>query len=292
VCGRHGEGKPTADLRAPRLELNSLRHDLPSGARGGLPTGLGPLILASGGMKSITLLQIIAMGLPAVGYALAWWMQPQRRARRVLERAPGKRLWDVRDGDRVRLTGFVRRLRETVVSPVTGRRCVGFRYVIEERSSSVGDWHVVAQESTCVAFELVEEGVEAVVEGPFLFGLDFDDRGDVWSNLPPGLFGVLERARVPLSGPFGGEKEFRFREAVLRPDDRDDRGRSRRPPRGAARPAPRAQDPRHGRGPGGARRRRRGLGAARRARLITAAAAGRGRSSARWTRAARRRLPR
>jgi len=171
-------------------------------------------------MKSITLLQIIAMGLPAVGYALAWWMQPQRRARRVLEQAPGKRLWDVRDGDRVRLTGVVRRLRETVVSPVTGRRCVGFRYVIEERSSSVGDWHVVAQESTCVAFELVEEGFEATVEGPFLFGLDFDDRGDVWANLPPGLFGVLERARVPLSGPFGGEKEFRFREAVLRPDDR------------------------------------------------------------------------
>ena len=62
--------------------------------------------------------------------------------------------------------------------------------------------------------------VEATVEGPFLFGLDFDDRGDVWANLPLGLFGVLERARVSLSGPFGGEKEFRFREAVLRQEDR------------------------------------------------------------------------
>jgi hypothetical protein len=170
-------------------------------------------------MKSITLLQIIAMGLPAVGYALAWWMQPQRRARRVLESVPGKRLWDVRHGDRVRVTGVVRRLRETVVSPVTGRNCLGFRYVIEERAAG-GDWNVVAQESTCVAFELVDEGVEATVEGPFLFGLDFDDRGDVWANLPLGLFGVLERARVPLSGPLGGEKEFRFREAVLRQEDR------------------------------------------------------------------------
>jgi hypothetical protein len=171
-------------------------------------------------MKSVTLLQIIAMGLPAVGYALSWWMQPQRRARRVLERARTKRLWEVRDGDRVRVTGVVRRWRQSVVSPITGRSCVGFRYVVEERASSVGDWHVVAQESTCVAFELVDEGVEAIVEGPFLFGLDFDDRGDVWANLPPGLFAVLERARVPLSGPLGGEKEFRFREAVLRPDDR------------------------------------------------------------------------
>jgi hypothetical protein len=171
-------------------------------------------------MRQFTLLQIVAMGLPAVGYAIAWWKQPQRRARRVLERLPGKRLWDVRDGDLVRVTGIVKRLREMVVSPVTGRSCLGFRYVIEERSSSVGEWHIVAQESTCVSFELVDEGVEATVEGPFLFGLDFDDRGDVWANLPPGLFGVLERARIPLSGPLGGEKEFRFREAVLRPDDR------------------------------------------------------------------------
>jgi hypothetical protein len=170
-------------------------------------------------MKSVTLLQIIAMGLPAVGYVLAWWMQPQRRARRELDRAPGKRLWDVRPGERVRVTGLVKRLRETVMSPVTGRNCIGFRYVIEERGAG-GDWHVVAQESKCMAFELVDEGVEATVEGPFVFGLDFDDRGDVWANLPPGLFGVLERARVPLSGPLGGEKEFRFREAVLRPEDR------------------------------------------------------------------------
>jgi hypothetical protein len=170
-------------------------------------------------MKSVTLLQIVAMGLPAVGYALAWWMQPQRRARRVLERARCKRLCDVRDGDRVRLTGVVRRRRETVVSPVTGRACVGFRYVIEARAAG-GDWSVVAEESRCVPFGLVDEGVEATVEGPFLFGLDFDDRGDVWANLPPGLFGVLERARVPLTGPLGGEKELRFREAVLRPGDR------------------------------------------------------------------------
>ena len=171
-------------------------------------------------MRDFTLLQIIAMGLPAVGYAVAWWMQPQRRARRALERARTKRLCDVQDGDRVRVVGVVRRLRETLVSPVTGRACIGYRYIIEARGGAGADWMVVAQQSTCAAFALVDEGVEATVEGPFLFGLDFDDRGDVWANLPPGLFGVLERARVSLSGPLGGEKEFRFREAVLRSEDR------------------------------------------------------------------------
>jgi hypothetical protein len=163
--------------------------------------------------------QLVALGLPLIGYALAWWLQPKRRARRELERAHGKHLGELRDGDRVRVTGVARRLKETLISPVTGRACIGFRFVIE--ASTMGaDWMVVVHRSSCAAFGIVEDGVEATVEGPFLFGLDFDDRGDVWANLSPGLFGVLEDAKIPLSGSFGSEKEFRFREAVLQAGDR------------------------------------------------------------------------
>jgi hypothetical protein len=162
-------------------------------------------------------LQIVAAGVALVGYGVAWWFQPKRRARRALERARTKRLGEVQEGERVGITGVARRLRETLVSPVTGRTCLGYRFVIEERGEG---WTTAVERSSCVPFGLVAEGIEAVVEGPFLFGLDFDDRGDVWANLPPGLFRVLEEAGVSLSGPFGGEKEFRFREAVLRADDR------------------------------------------------------------------------
>jgi hypothetical protein len=163
------------------------------------------------------LFQIVAAGVAVVGYGIAWWFQPKRRARRALEHARTKRLGEVQEGERVGITGVARRLKRTLVSPVTGRSCLGYRFVIEERSEG---WTTAVERSNCVPFGLVAEGVEATVEGPFLFGLDFDDRGDVWANLPPGLFRVLEEAGVSLSGPFGGEKEFRFREAVLRPDDR------------------------------------------------------------------------
>jgi len=169
-------------------------------------------------MRALTFFQLVAMGMPAVGYALAWWMQPKRRARRALDRVATRFLGDVRHEEHARITGIARRLRETLVAPVTGRRCIGYRFVIEERGSE--GWSVVAHGWRCVPFEVIDEGVEATVEGPFLFGLDFDDRGDVWANLPPGLFGLLEEARVSLSGPFGGEREFRFREAILRPADR------------------------------------------------------------------------
>jgi hypothetical protein len=129
-------------------------------------------------------LQIIAAGVALAGYAGAWWLQPKRRARRAVERARTKRLGEVQEGDRVGITGFARRLHRTLVSPVTGRSCIGYRFVIEERSES---WNVAVERSSCLPFGLAAEGVEATVEGPFLFGLDFDDRGDVWANLPPGL---------------------------------------------------------------------------------------------------------
>src|SRR5882672_4675166 len=128
---------------------------------------------------------IVAAGVAVVGYGIAWWFQPKRRARRALENARTKRLGEVQEGERVGITGLARRLNQTLVSPVTGRTCLGYRFVIEERSEG---WTTAVERSSCVSFGLMAEGVEATVEGPFLFGLDFDDRGDVWANLPPGLF--------------------------------------------------------------------------------------------------------
>ena len=66
----------------------------------------------------------------------------------------------------------------------------------------------------------MDGAAELVVQGPFLLGLDFDDAADTWSNLPRGLFRVLEQAGVSLSGPFGSDKQLRFREAILRLGDR------------------------------------------------------------------------
>jgi hypothetical protein len=168
-------------------------------------------------MKELPLIQVIALGLPVLGYALAWWMQPKRRVRRAMGRARSKRLRDVQDGERVGVAGVARRLRQSLVSPVTGRTCLGYRFVIEEL---LDGWTTVATSARCVPFALGADELEATVEGPFLLGLDFDDRGDVWANLPPGMFRVLEEVGVSLSGVFGRGKEFRFREAVLRSEDR------------------------------------------------------------------------
>src|SRR4051794_25178477 len=106
------------------------------------------------------LFQIVAAGVAVVGDGIAWWFQPKRRARRALEHARAKRLGEVQEGDRVGVTGRARRLNKTLVSPVTGRTCLGYRFVIEERSEG---WTTAVERSSCVPFGLVAEGIEATV---------------------------------------------------------------------------------------------------------------------------------
>jgi len=165
-------------------------------------------------------LEIVGATAAVTAYALKWWFEPRRRARRALAAAREVRLADVKDGDRPRVTGVARALRHSLTSPVGRRPCIGFRMVIEERSPGDNDWRVVLERSACIPFGLEDGSAQAVIEGPFFLGLDADDRGDIWANLPPTLFALLEEAKIPLTGMFGRDKAFRFREALLVPGDR------------------------------------------------------------------------
>jgi hypothetical protein len=165
-------------------------------------------------------LQIVVASFAAGGYALKWWFEPRRRARRALAAAREARLADVRNGDRPRVTGVAQALERSLTSPVGRRPCIGFQLIIEEKVPGDNDWRVALSRSECTPFGLRDGAAEAVIVGPFMLGLDPDDRGDIWANLPPSLFALLEEAEVPLTGMFGRDKAFRFREALLEPGDR------------------------------------------------------------------------
>jgi hypothetical protein len=174
-------------------------------------------------MKLSLLLQLGAGAMALLGYAIGWWFEPKRRARRALTRVQDSRLADLRDGDRARVIGIARATdQQMTTSPIGQRSCIGFHVVVEEKNAghAGANWHTLLVRSHCLPFGLVDGDSEAVVEGPFDLGLDPDDRGDVWANLPPTLFAMLEEARIPLTGHFGRDKEFRFREALLRAGDR------------------------------------------------------------------------
>jgi len=163
----------------------------------------------------VAVFEVMCVALGGAGYILGRWMDPRRRARRAMERVSDTPIRELADGDWARVTGTVAALDVLQQSPVTHRRCIGFRLVIEtavRNDPSNGFTPLLTRES-CQPFSLSDETGTALVEGPFLMGLDVDDSS--WTDLPPALFKLLEEAGKPTT-----PAHFRFREAWLLPGDR------------------------------------------------------------------------
>jgi hypothetical protein len=99
--------------------------------------------------------------------------------------------------------------------PVDQRPCIGFRSIIESAirgDPSNGFRHVLTRES-CQPFSIFDGTRTAIVEGPFIIGLDIDDSS--WTDLPSALFQLVEDAGVSSS-----LTDLRFSEAFLLPGDR------------------------------------------------------------------------
>jgi hypothetical protein len=135
---------------------------------------------------------------PALGAGVAWWLAPKQRARRLIRRAKEKLLGAVAGGDHVRVLGLVRSARETLCAPYSGRRCVAFRAVVYTADHANDDkGSEISRVERSVPFFLVADGIEARVEGPFLLGLEIDDRGTE-AELPRGAFKEARRFLVGL----------------------------------------------------------------------------------------------
>jgi hypothetical protein len=139
--------------------------------------------------------------------AVRWWRDPVKTVRRGLSKVPRKALRATQDGEHAHVAGTARGP-ATLTSPLTGRTCIGYRYVVEFYDE---DWIVVAQGRDCLPFRLTEDGIESAVEGPFVFGLDpvLVDRA-----AQPGLQAVLRHPEDKARAKRGGDK-VRAREALL-----------------------------------------------------------------------------
>lgn len=104
------------------------------------------------------------------GIAIAAFIRRRRDsfhvARRGRAQVSVKSLRATRDGEWAHVVG-VAVGRETLTSPLTGRPCLGYRYVIEAYEE---DGSVEVRAEDCVSFSLATDGIEAAVEGPFVFG--------------------------------------------------------------------------------------------------------------------------
>ncbi|HVZ72288.1 MAG TPA: hypothetical protein VHJ20_07925 [Polyangia bacterium] len=166
----------------------------------------------------LSVLPVILGGAAALGSAVAWWRQPSRRARRALERVGEVPLGALAEGERARVRGTARRSDDELIAPITARRCIGYRAVVEE-SDGNGHWKVVAREERCLAFDLAAEGLAARVEGPFLFGLNVDARAALPRPLPEAVLARFGRDELSSNDVFGRLRTFRYQEALLEHGD-------------------------------------------------------------------------
>jgi hypothetical protein len=155
----------------------------------------------------------VAFGIAVAASAVAWWMQPARRARRKVARAKAVRLAETRNGDRAAVRGVVGRAGQTLRSPLTGRECLAYSFSItkvEERFNRIAS-------ERAVPFVVAADGQELAVHGHVLLGFEL---GGVDRSLCPGLDDLLAQRGLSQTGPRGEEVMFRCQEALLCAGDR------------------------------------------------------------------------
>jgi hypothetical protein len=150
-------------------------------------------------------------------YGVSRWLDPRRAARRAIGAVTRTAIAKLKEGERARVSGVVGAIEPVRTSPVGQHPCIGFRLTVERRrAGGSGEiWHQVLQRESCQPFWIRDETGEAIVEGPFLLGLDVDN--SAWAGLPAALYKLLEEAQVQ---PFHGDDQLRFTEAILKPGDR------------------------------------------------------------------------
>jgi hypothetical protein len=159
----------------------------------------------------VELLLVFLVAAGALVPFVVWWQAPRRR----LARAPEKLLGALEGGDRVRVRGVAQRAEGSLTTPFTGRRCIGFRAVVEELDD--GTWTECFRVEDCRPFTLVADGAEARVEGPFLLGLEIDARSD--DGLPRDELAAIIRQGAPWVSPSSGRRAVRYHEAALEDGD-------------------------------------------------------------------------
>lgn len=165
-------------------------------------------------MKNVLEL-ILIVGASAGAALVKRWLDPRRRADRAMAGVQETSIRELADGDRARVTGKVAALHALQPSPVDQRPCIGFRLVVGTavRGDPSNGFETVLVRENCQPFSISDETGMALVEGPFLIGLDVDDSS--WTDLPPTLFKVLEEAGIR-----SNLTNLRFSEAFLLPGDR------------------------------------------------------------------------
>jgi hypothetical protein len=161
-----------------------------------------------------TLLLILALAAVPLGIA-TWYGSGSARIRRALRGARRVSIAEAPEGEVVRIDGRVAE-GEALEAPLTGRRCVYYVAVVEEKGDA-GDWMEVVRESGGVRF-MVEDGTGHAIIDPegarINVDLDSTTRSGTIDEPTSRETAFLARHRVKGIGLFFN-RTLRYREGVF-----------------------------------------------------------------------------
>src|SRR5262245_4939329 len=132
-------------------------------------------------------------------------------------RVPETAIAAVENGRTVRLKGRVAAREPLRTSPLSQRRCIGFRLTVDTGGVEDQTERRVIDQQEIDPFVLADGTGEAVLHPPFSIELDPWDTG--WQSLPSVLLDLLERERIPVNDFLGRRNNFYYTETVLLPGD-------------------------------------------------------------------------
>ncbi len=158
----------------------------------------------------------------AVVVFVAWashHLSASQRTRRQLGQAPTKRIAELGDNDLGKVVGRTRGLGEILEAPLTGRRCLYFIAVVEERqdASEIAHWETALREARGVTFMLEDDSGRALIDATDArIALDFDGRGQsgTFDDPTPTEKAFLDRHGEQSEG-WLRNRNMRYREAVI-----------------------------------------------------------------------------
>lgn len=123
---------------------------------------------------------------------------------------------------RVKIHGTIELAGETLLAPVSGRACIGYRARLYEREH-VG-WRCVAVEEKVAPFRVRDDSGTATVRArpeDLVWSKRDPRETGAWQGGEPTqrLLSFLERHKLAARGYFGGMRPFRFYEAALMPGE-------------------------------------------------------------------------
>jgi hypothetical protein len=158
-------------------------------------------------------------GVSLAVYGLEYLRSPKRKIMRALARLATTRVTESRDGQLVKVVGSIEPLQDTTTSPLTGRSCVYYCIIVEEKESRRG-WRTILREERGVDFGVRDASglarVRPSAPEPAQSALLADETREMSAFLQDDE--RLERFLVARSRPTRGaflQRHIRAREAIL-----------------------------------------------------------------------------